>query len=194
MSNGLTYYVVDTETTGLSPAWHEVSQVSIIRCSDRNQINRYIKVEHPERAQKQALDATGRTWADLKKGDPKQEVVEYCNKFITQDGLTDEHRCFIAHNANFDQRFSDALWKSCGLEFPGRCWLDTKPLAKAWANKLGLIKPSLTLTSCLDFTGIKKFAGVHEASSDAKNTYLLWKKAMDEGLDHLSCIKRYAPT
>lgn len=187
----LSYYIIDLETTGLAVNWHETTQISIIKCSNRNQLSKFIKPEHPERASEEALSATGRVYKDLFKGSSKKEVVEFCDSFIKSDGLTDEHRCFVAHNANFDQRFSYFLWKSLGKQFPCSLWMCTKSFAKSWANKLGIAKPKLTLTASLEFTGIKPFPGVHEAGADARNTYLLWKKGMDEGIDHLPHIKSY---
>lgn len=189
---GLFYYVVDVESTGLRPSWHEVTQISVIRCSDQNQLSRYIKAEYPERASKEALQVTGRTVADLSTGDPKNKVVELFHNWILQDGKNEEGRCFIAHQASFDKNFCHALWGSVGKKFPANLWLDTKAFAKSWAIKLGIEKPSLTLQSSLEFTGIKPVKGVaHEAIADTRNCFLLWKKGMEQGLDHLACIKRY---
>lgn len=188
----LFYYVIDTETTGLKPSWHEMTQISIIRCSDRHQISKLIRAEYPKRASQEALTITGRTEADILKGESRMSVVQSVHDWILQDGLTDEHRCFIGHNCTFDKNFCHALWKSVDLKFPAICWMDTKTFAKLWANKLGLEKPRLTLASSLEFTGLKPIDDkAHNAISDSRNTYLLWKKGMDEGLDHLSCIKRY---
>jgi DNA polymerase III epsilon subunit-like protein len=70
------YYVLDVETTGLKCDWHEVTEISLIRCSDRHQLTKYIKAEHPWRASPEALSATGRTKQDLLKGISKFEAVE----------------------------------------------------------------------------------------------------------------------
>jgi DNA polymerase III epsilon subunit-like protein len=184
------YYVIDTETTGLSN-FHEITEISIIRCSDLHQLTKYIKVEHPEKASSQALIKTGRTYEDLLRGESKEKVVEYCDRFFAADKLTIEHRCCIAHNSSFDARFCHALWSSVGKIFPCNLWLDTKPFAKKWATMLGIEKPSLTLESCLQFTGLTPIDQVqHEAAADARNTYLLYKKGCDAGVDHTDFIKR----
>ncbi|HVI40054.1 MAG TPA: 3'-5' exonuclease [Anaerovoracaceae bacterium] len=189
---GLEYYVIDTETTGFSPGWHEMTQISIIRCSDRHQLSKLIKAEYPKRVSPQALEVTNRTMKDLLVGDTRANVVEAVDSFLLSDGLTDEHRCMIAHNAPFDKNFCHALWASVGKKFPAICWLDTKTFAKLWANKLGLEKPKLTLAASMENVGLKPIdPGIHNAISDSRNTYLLWKRGMDEGLDHLACIKRY---
>jgi len=188
---GLSYYVIDTETTGLKAGWHEVTEISIIRCSDRHQLTKNIKAEHPERVEQKALDVTGRTFESILEGDDKESVVEKCEEFWEEDGLTPEHRCLIAHNASFDKRFCHALWESVGKQFPVVCWLDTIRFTKEWTKKLGVYRKSYKLASALEFAGIDPFKGAHEAGSDARNTYLLWKKAMDAKVNHLPAITRW---
>ena len=145
--SGLKYYVIDTETTGLKPGWHEITQISIIRCEDRHQLSEFIRAQYPKRASKEALAITGKIEADLRYGKDRITVVEAVDNFLRSDGLTDEHRCMIAHNAAFDKNFCHELWKSVGKTFPAICWLDTKVLAKNWAFKLGLEKPKLSLAA-----------------------------------------------
>ena len=72
------------------------------------------------------------------------------------------------------------------------CWLDSKPLAKLWATKLGLIKPKLTLEASLKFASVKPVSNTwHNSASDAKNLYAFFKKAIEEeGIDYLPLIKR----
>ncbi len=189
---GLHYYVIDLETTGLKPTWHEVTQISIIRYSDRNQFSKYIRAQYPDRASAEALEVTGRTKRDLYQGESKKSVVDAIDEWIAEDGATPEHRCMVGHNCSFDRRFSHDLWGSLNKEFPAVCWLDTKPFARQWAVKLGVEKPKLTLMASLEFTGIKPVQGaIHNAITDARNCYLLLKKGMDAGIDHLEHIKRH---
>lgn len=187
----LTFYIIDTETNGLRPGWHEISQISIIRFSDRNQLSKNIKVENPERSSQEALDITGQTRYSITQGEPKEKVVESIISFLNQDGLTPEHRCLVAHQASFDKNHCHALFQSVGEFFPAVNWLDSKPLAKQWAVKLGIEKPKLSLQAALQFTGIKPLPGIHTAVADARNLYLLFKKALEEGIDYLPHIKRY---
>lgn len=188
---GLTYYVIDTETTGLSAKIHDVTQISIIRCSDLVQLSRYIKAERPENASREALIKTGRTYQDILKGDAKIDVIKRVEDFLNEDGLTPDHRCAVAHNSNFDMRFLNATWESVGKKFPINNWLDTRPMAKKYAMKLGLEKPSMTLENILKFAEIKGFSNFHNAIDDTRNLYLFWKKSVDLGIDYLDCIKRY---
>lgn len=187
---GLKYYVGDSETLGLDAKRHDVTQISIIRCSDLVQLSRYIKAERPENASREALIKTGRTYQDILKGDAKIDVIKRFEDFFNEDGEDSDSRCMICHNAPFDRRFLKAMWESVGKKFPVNNWLDTRPMAKKYAMKLGLEKPSMTLENILKFAEIKGFANFHNAIDDTRNLYLFWKKSVDLGIDYLDCIKR----
>lgn len=183
---------MDTETSGLSSKIHEVVQISIIRCADRHQLSKYIIAEHPETASPEALRITGKTKADLLKGDPKEYVVDVVNAFLEQDGTTPEHRCMIGHNVHkFDCRFIHALWAKCGKEFPAYLWLDTIPFTKAYAAKFGIQSPGgFNLRASLDLCNIQVKGELHNAISDTQYNYRLWKKLMESGVDHVDHMKR----
>ncbi len=185
-------YVIDLESSGLSSKIHEVTQISLIRCSDRNQLNKYIRAEHPELASEEALRITNRTKADLLKGDAKEHVVDIVHNFLEQDGVTPEHRCMIGHNVHkFDCRFTHALWSKCNLEFPANLWLDTIPFTKAYAKKFGISSPGgFNLRASLDIFNIEVKAELHNALIDTQYNYRLWKKLMESGVDYVDHIKR----
>jgi DNA polymerase III epsilon subunit-like protein len=187
---------VDTETTGLSSGYHEVTQISIIRCSDRNQLNKYIKAEFPKRANPDALKYTGRTYADLYKGDGKQEVIEICNNFFAEDEAEPEDRCIIGHSIwSFDKRFLHAMWGSVGLEFPANLWLDTIPYVKDYMKKKGLTEKRYNLTKACEVVGLKPRKGAHNAVVDTQNNYRLWDALKEtHGISQLPHIKRQAHT
>jgi DNA polymerase III epsilon subunit-like protein len=194
----LYYYVIDTETTGLKANYHEMTEIGIIRCSDRVQIHRLIKCDYPERANFDALAITKKTMADLEKGYDKNYVVEECIKFFEEDGGTPAHRCIIAHNANFDKKFLHALWAQNGKKFPANLWLDTMSMTKEYIKMIGLDvehkekglpKPKVNLHAACDIAKIKKFADAHNAKVDSRNTYLLYKSLIDKNVNHLPLIK-----
>lgn len=189
--SGIVYYSIDTETNGLKIFYHSVTEIGIIRNSDRVQLWRNIKCETPERSNIDALMVTKKTLADLEKGSSKEEVVDLCDKFFAEDGLTPAHRCIVGHNIfNFDKRFLFALWESVGKVFPAQLWLDTIPLTKAYAKQIGLVKPKVNLHSACDIVGIKKMSGAHNAKVDSINTFLLWKNLVEEkNMDYLPFIK-----
>lgn len=196
--NGLQYYVIDTETTGLRAGYHEMTEIGIIRVTDRVQLWRKIKCDYPERANFDALAITKKTLADLEKGYNKEDVVTECEKFFNDDGLTPAHRCIVAHNAPFDKRFLQALWASCGKSFPANLWLDTIALTKEYAKKAGLLvkaakgekRQSFALHAACDLVKINKISEAHNAKVDSRNTYLLYRDLVEQkNVDHLSIIK-----
>lgn len=185
------YYVIDTETTGLKAGYNEMTQISIIRCSDRVQLTKDIAIEYPERCSIEALKVIGKTIQELLKGCSKKSVVESCENFWAQDGKTPEHRCLIAHNAQFDKRFCHALWSSVGKKFPVTCWLDTMIFIKDWGKKMGVLIKKPSLQNSLNFAKIATRETLHNACSDARHVYLLWKRGMELKIDHLHSIKRF---
>lgn len=191
----LQYYVIDTETTGLKANYHEMTEIGIIRCTDRVQLWRQIKCENPERANYDALAITKKTMADLERGHLKNTVMEECNKFFAEDGLTPAHRCIVAHNAPFDRKFLHAMWEQCGQEFPAHLWLCSMALTREYAKKVGLMvkglpKPKVNLHAACDLVGINKISEAHNAKVDSRNTYLLHRNLVEEKkVDYLPLIK-----
>lgn len=190
-NSNLHFYLTDVETSGLSLERNEVTQISIIRCADRFQLSKYIKAEHPETAHEDALRITGRTRADLLKGDDKQFVVDACEKFLEEDGTSPEHRCMVGHNVHrFDQRFIHRLWEKCGRQFKSFLWLDTIPFTKAYAKQFGIESPSFNLPSSLNILKIASRGDAHNAIVDTQNNYRLFVKLMESGVDYLNHVKR----
>ena len=180
MDSSIQYYCIDTETNGLiaKNLFHEVLQISIIRCKDKVQLTKYIKCEKPENSSLDALRITGKTIADIVQGISKEGAVETCNKFFNEDGLTPNHRCIIGHNIiSFDKRFLHELWSQTNSIFPANLWLDTMQMFKHYMKTNGFPK---NRKSNLDFAcqtmNIKKQGITHSAKGDSQNTYLLWKK------------------
>lgn len=198
--SGLQYYVIDTETTGLKSGYHEVTEIGIIRCTDRVQLWRQIKCTYPERANFDALAITKKTMSDLERGYEREAVIAECEKFFAEDGLTPAHRCIVAHNAPFDRKFLHAMWETYGKEFPANLWLDTISLTKEFLktvdeSQIKIVKTatgriSTQLHACCDMVGIKKISEAHNAKVDSRNTYLLHRNLIEEKkVDHLPLIK-----
>lgn len=189
----INYYVLDTETTGMKVGWNEITQISIIRCTDRRQLNKYIKALFPKRVHKMALVKTGRTYADLLKGETKGEVVEFCNKFFEEDGCDPEERCIIGHNIiGFDKGFLHELWAGEGQVFPAALWLDTMRWINDWKVKKGLTSKKSNLNWSLEALGITPRPGSHNAVVDTQNNYILWDRLKKEGVPAIPHMKRFA--
>lgn len=189
----LEYYVIDTETTGLKSNYHEMTEIGIIRCKDRVQLWRQIRCYHPERANFDALAITKKTIHDLENGHEPSKVLEDCERFFSEDGLSPAHRCIVAHNAAFDRKFLHAFWEAHGKTFPANLWLDTMSLSREYAKNIGLIKPKVNLQAACDIVGIKKLSDSHNAKVDSRNTYLLHKDLVEvKKVDYMPFIKTAA--
>jgi DNA polymerase III epsilon subunit-like protein len=191
----LQYLVVDLESNGIKCGYHEVNEISIIRCSDRMQLTEFIKCDYPERSNLDALNITKKTLADLSMGNSKEKVIDKIDKFLNEDGLSSGHRCLIAHNAAFDRRFLHKMYESVGKKLEADLWLCTMALTRAYAKSIGIIKPRVNLHASIELVGIKKFADKHNSKVDSRNTYLLWKDLVEnKKVDYLSHIKNLPHT
>lgn len=190
MSDGLEYYVLDTETTGLKSDYHEIFQISLIKVSNLSQITRNIKVQFPQRASLDSLRITNKSLDDLKKGLSKKQVVEEISNFMELDDKKSDSRCIIAHNVKFDRSFIKSLWKTQNKIFPAFLWMDTLQITRDYIKKNNIVSKANLSDSC-DLFGIKKMAGAHDARIDARNTFFLYKKL--EEVKELSLI-RYIKT
>lgn len=183
------YYILDTETTGTGNQ-HEVIEISIIRCSDKVQITRFIKAEFPERASLDALAVNNKSLEDLKNGISKEEAIEEVEKFLNLDNSSPEFRCIVAHNASFDQRFLHNMWAKCGKSFPANMFLDTMQLTRLAAKKMGIIKPKVNLAAACEMFQIKKTGQLHSSKADTRATFFLWKKLTEDlNIDYIQYIK-----
>jgi len=199
----LHFYVLDLETTGLNSQLNEITEISIIRCSDKVQLTEMVKCDYPERASYDALRLTNKTIDDLKKGLSKSDVINKVNRFFEQDGQAPNARCIIGHNIiSFDKRFLHNLWGSKDKEFPADLYLDTIKMTQEYlkspiGQQTQLIKTAtgrtaVNLHACCDMMKIRKFAEKHSAISDTRNTYLLWNDLIkNKGVDHLPLIKNH---
>lgn len=192
----LHFYVVDTETTGLRSSYHEMTEIGIIRCTDRVQLHRCIKCAYPERASFDALKITKKTMSDLEKGYDKSAVVNECNKFFAEDGATPAARVIIGHNIiPFDKKFLHAMWGEQNQEFPAHLWLDTIALTREFLKQNGIKTRTINLHASCDYVGVKKLSEAHNAKVDSRNNYLLYRNLVEEKkIDYLPFIKSFPHT
>jgi DNA polymerase III epsilon subunit-like protein len=182
------FYVADCETTGLNNLYHEVCELSIIRCSDRMQLSREVIVEKPENSSFDALRITGKTMEDLKRGITKLELINEVHQFLSEDGIAPTHRCLVGHNISFDRNFLCAMWGKYNKKFPFDLYLDTIHMFKAFSKRRGDGKVKANLTAACEATGIKKLGSAHSAKTDTKHTFLLWQE-LSKTIDFLDHIK-----
>lgn len=188
MSSGITFYLFDSETNGLKAFWHEITEVCVIRDHDRLSLSRNVRIAHPERSDSRALAITGKTVEEIMKGDSSEDVINAFEEFLNMDGVTPAHRCFIAHNANFDLKHLHALWAKHNRKFPADLWLCTMQMARAALKKRGIVKPKVNLEATAEAFGTKRVEGQHNAISDARNLWFIWHQLQKE-IDYLPFIK-----
>jgi DNA polymerase III epsilon subunit-like protein len=194
------YYILDTETTGLKAGFHEINEISVLRVSDKKQVNGSIAVDFPNRANYQALQIQGKTFNDLKNGEDKYVVLKRIHDFIEEDGSSPEHRCIVAHNYSFDQRFCHMEWESQGMVFPAHLWLCTKAFSKKFiktknmenriAQAQGEQKVKYGLNRLMEGFGLPIKDGAHSASVDTYNTSVLFDHLHNGSIEHVSSMKR----
>lgn len=189
------YYVLDTETTGLKAGYHEVIEISIIRCKDGEQKTVFIKANFPKRANVDSLAIQNKTAADLSCGLNKPAAIKIIEDFILEDKKTPAHRCIIGHCIAFDRRFLYATWESENKLYPADLWLCTKSFMNRYIKKTGMGKQKLGLENSLKIIGIPPVPGAHKASVDARNTFELFNKLMEQNIiQHVSLIKNVPHT
>jgi len=187
--SGLSYFSLDTESTGLSCDFHELIEFSVIRHNTMTQCTRVIRAENPRSASPEALKITGRTYADLNKGISKEEGAKILVDFLNSDGLSPAHRVIVAHNAAFDRRFVHAFCRKAGLSFPADLWLDSMKMARAYLKQKKMVKQSVKLDNCLKIAGLNlNQSTVHSASEDAQHLFAFWSKMKDQ-VDYLPMIE-----
>jgi DNA polymerase III epsilon subunit-like protein len=198
---GISYIIVDTETTNLSPKiGGEVIEISMINFETRQQIFRQIRAHYPDNASFDALAICNKTLADLNEGCEREEAVEVVDRFLASINPNTSGICIVGHNVSFDRRFLHALWEAVGKRFMPSYWIDTQDMIKKHLKQADLStlnitktatgKTSTKLADCCTMLGVPKLVNAHSAISDTRATYFLFKKLMEDcGIDHLKHIK-----
>lgn len=187
----LNAYILDSETTGLDPKRHELIELSVIRYSDRFQFSRHLRALNPRAADPKALQVSGKSYWDLTKGDHPTDVLNRLEEWLAEDGADPAHRLFVGHNVAYDRNMLHATYKRLSRSsFPALYWLDTMALTRSFCKKAGLKPESFKLKNSLATMNVKPVPGEHHAKEDAQNTYLLYRKVVEQ-VDHLPLIKPF---
>lgn len=184
----------------MKTGYHEINQISVLRCSDEKQLCLKIAVNFPSRANPVSLEIQGITLADLREGLDKKDALTQIHNFIEEDGSSQRHRCIIAHNASFDRRFCHMEWDAVDLAFPADLWLCTQKFGKKYVKSKNLEarvasaqhekKPKFGLNPLLVGLGLNVVEGAHDAGVDVTNTNTLFKFFMESGVEHVSSMER----
>ena len=153
------YIVLDTETTGISPATDRVIEIAAVRVEDGVVTDRFSTLIDPGvRIPHRITRLTGITSADLVGAPPPDEVWARYLEFAGQDVR-------VAHNAAFDRGFVASELSRLGLPGETAPYLCTVRLSRRLLPGL----PSKSLDSVARFLGVA--VGVrHRALADAEIT------------------------
>jgi len=186
------YYVLDIETSGLKPGFHEITEISILRCADMVQRVWLLNIKYPKRFSKQALMVTGQDVNDiLKRKKYIENAIPEINGFLEEDGDYADGRVIIAHNGAFDRNQIEHNWDLYGQTFPANYWIDSKEMARKYIKrhlKLGK-RQSVALSKVLELFKINAEPGAHSAEVDVRNTFRLWKYLEKRGMSNIEFTK-----
>ena len=160
------YCVIDTETTGLSPDYCEIIEISMLRVRNNEIVKKYTQLIQPEESVPELItELTGIT-NEMVAGKPRiDDVKEEVLSFIGDDVL-------LGHNTSFDVRFINAAF---GIELKNP-YMDTR----FWTKKLFDCADYKLATLAEEFNLSKS---EHRALSDCiatKELYDYLKKTMKE--------------
>jgi len=181
----------DTETSGFSPSRHTLIEIGAVQFAlDGTVLGTWQQFAHPGKPlDEEIVRLTGIT-DDMLHGAPP--AVECARAFLEWAG---EGSVFLAHNADFDQRFLNACFLGAGEFAPRMAVIDTL----AWARTAGWPVADHKLGTLLAHVG-HRAEGLHRALADADGvralTLALLQGAPDPVrvlLDRLQAPKLPAP-
>jgi len=174
-------YVCDIETNGLRPGYHEITEISILRCEDMVQKVWLLNIKYPKRSSEQAITKTGQDLYKIK--NYIEDVILEINSFIEEDGECPDGRLMIAHSVGFDRNQIETNWELFKYSFPISYFVDSKEMARKYIkNNLKLGKQSIALDRLLMLFDIPHETNFHCAEVDVRNTFRLYKFLEKKGI------------
>lgn len=198
MYKGFIVYVVDTETTGLSPIENDVIEISMCRLILEGNVPKteqktwLLKALNPRTIQDEALAVNGHKREDIlhisKFGRDNykipSDVIAEIELWIMEDDVSTVDRVFAGQNPMFDVQALQELWKKAGspTTFPfaldkGHRIIDTTQIVTLFDVCVGKRRLYYNLGSLVKAFGIKK-GKAHQAAEDVRMTTDLLIKLM----------------
>lgn len=159
MLDGVTFAVVDVETTGLNPAFgHRVCEIAVVRCEGGRELDRFHTLVNPQRAISPGAFAVNLIRdEDVIDAPLFADIVDTVLEMLADTVL-------VAHNAPFDLGFLASELQMCGLPLPDNLVVDTLALARQCYSF-----PSNTLQSVAYYMHVRS-RGEHRALADVLTT------------------------
>lgn len=154
------YAVVDVETTGLRPSWHDrIVEIAVVQVAPDGVVEAtWSTLVNPQRDLGPQV-IHGISAADVRYAPTFEQVAGTLASLLAG-------RVFVAHNASFDLEFVRWSFAALGLDVP-LVW-PASLCTMRWADRL-LPGSSRTLVGCCETAGIT-MGIAHEALSDAMAT------------------------
>ncbi len=153
------YSVLDVETTGLTPYYHGIIEIGIVKVKGLKIIDKYQTLINPGRQIPYYItEFTGITNDDIFNAPMFEEVVDEISNFISGSIIT-------AHNLSFDRSFINKEFLLVGKEKPTNPQLCTLRLSKRLYPDLR----SRSLSNLSYYFGVK-LINAHRALPDAEAT------------------------
>lgn len=167
------YAVVDLETTGLRPSWHDrIVEVAVVLLSPAGDVeNRWCTLLNPER-DLGPQEVHGIRAADVLDAPRFADVAGALTARL-------RGRTFVAHNAGFDASFLRAAYRALGYDAP--LTRETTLCTMRWASRL-LPSVPRTLAGCCAHTGVV-LEHHHSALSDATAAAGLLRHYLERACD-----------
>ncbi len=153
------YSVIDVETTGLTPHYHGIIEIGIVKVKGLKIVDKYASLINPGRQVPFYItEFTGITNDDIFNAPLFEDVVEEISNFISGSVIT-------AHNLSFDRSFINKEFSMIGKEKPANPQLCTLKLSKKLYPELR----SRSLSNLSYYFGVK-LINAHRALPDAEAT------------------------
>ena len=159
-----TVFVVDFETTGMSPDHGDRAiEVGAVKLEKGEVVDRFQCLMNPGiRINGFIEDFTGITNAMLKKAPPCEDVMGEFADFIGDGNL-------VAHNASFDRRFLDAECCRISRNYKGEFACSMLAARRVYPDA-----PNHKLGTLVEFNHLPSDGTFHRALADAEMTAHLW--------------------
>ena len=183
--------IIDVETNGTRPDYHELTEISILDCETLNQITWEVKIRFPQRCSKEALMITNKTPEELmSRGRYIETILDEVDEFIKSISEDPDDIVALAHNASFDRNFMETKWKQHNRIFPVNYWLDTLQMSRRFTKTiLGIQKTSHALGNMMKHAGLSELPGAHASTVDCQNLFRLYTYMKQRGLQDSEFIK-----
>lgn len=167
------YSIIDIETTGLSPEWNDILEVSSIRIRNNEVVDKFSRLLKPDDFNEvdpyiEKLTGISTNMILESGGEPKEVLGDFLT-FVGSDTI-------IGHNVNFDINF---LYDNIKLQFQKEFtndFVDTYRLSKYYAFPT-IKKQSLINLSQLFDLGTTTF---HRSLADSFTTFEIYNKILSE--------------